>query len=83
MGTDCSATYADQVQFSPGQSGATWRLELRDDGRFEGPETLRLRLHRPVEALLGRLTQAELEIRDDEDGEMGNMSWRESKRLDG
>ena len=70
VGVDCSATYASQVQFSPGQSSAQWRLSLRDDSQFEGTETLRLRLSQPVEALLGQLSEAQIEITDHEDGEL-------------
>ncbi|XP_043215815.1 FRAS1-related extracellular matrix protein 2-like [Amphibalanus amphitrite] len=67
VGADCSATYAAQVQFSPGQNSAEWRLPLRDDTQFEGTETLLLRLSQPVEALLGAIGEAQLEINDYED----------------
>ncbi|KAH8040787.1 hypothetical protein HPB51_012957 [Rhipicephalus microplus] len=38
QGLDFSASYARQVQFSPGQTEAEWRLRLLDDASFERHE---------------------------------------------
>ena len=58
-----------QVQFHAGQTDGYCQVSITDDNVFEGPETFYLTIRRPVYALLGEITQAEIQIQDYEDSE--------------
>ncbi|XP_037791422.1 FRAS1-related extracellular matrix protein 2-like [Penaeus monodon] len=64
---DLHPSYARQVQFNPGQKEALWRLRLQDDGVYEGPESLGLRLALPVMAAVEDPVEARIVISDEED----------------
>ncbi|XP_063592576.1 FRAS1-related extracellular matrix protein 2-like [Penaeus indicus] len=64
---DLHPSYAHQVQFNPGQEEALWRLRLQDDGLYEGPESLSLRLTLPVMTAVEDPAEALIVISDEED----------------
>ncbi|XP_026184383.1 FRAS1-related extracellular matrix protein 2a isoform X2 [Mastacembelus armatus] len=53
-----------QVQFNPGQTRATWRIQILTDGKYEQAETFEILLLEPVMAVMEFPTTATVEILD-------------------
>ncbi|KAK3099400.1 hypothetical protein FSP39_003828 [Pinctada imbricata] len=79
VGVDTTAWFAPQVQFNPGQTEKSWRIHLRDDDRFEGPEYFLLHLSDPVTALVENPRTTRINIQDYEDESVVTIPGREYK----
>ncbi|XP_076351865.1 extracellular matrix protein 3-like [Tachypleus tridentatus] len=66
-GEDFGKHYAKQVQFSPGQTEAYWRLRILNDSLFEDSETFEISLEEPVMAAIEYPDKAIVTILDKED----------------
>ncbi|KAH6937301.1 hypothetical protein HPB50_026496 [Hyalomma asiaticum] len=76
QGLDYSASYARQVQFSPGQAEAEWRLRLLDDASFERHEEFLVVLGQALMAATESPEKALVSLHDAEDEP--TMSFAES-----
>ncbi|ESO92424.1 hypothetical protein LOTGIDRAFT_233175 [Lottia gigantea] len=68
-GEDFVPSSAKQVQFGPGQSRASWDLQIKNDGLEEANEKLRLTLVEPINAIIGDNKKLRLKIINAESGE--------------
>ncbi|XP_076321017.1 FRAS1-related extracellular matrix protein 2-like [Tachypleus tridentatus] len=66
-GEDFGKHYAEQVQFSPGQTEAYWKLRITDDSLFENGEEFEIVLEEPIMAAVEYPNKAIITILDDED----------------
>lgn len=60
---------AQQVQFDPGLSEATWNLRILDDSLMENTETVAVYIQQPINAVLGRRRKMRIRLINAEDGE--------------
>ncbi|XP_013782373.1 extracellular matrix protein 3-like, partial [Limulus polyphemus] len=67
QGEDFAKHYAKQVQFSPGQTEAHWRLRIINDNLFESDEEFEIVLEEPVMAAIEYPDKAVIIIVDSED----------------
>ncbi|XP_026776488.3 FRAS1-related extracellular matrix protein 2-like [Pangasianodon hypophthalmus] len=67
LGQDFQVSPQRQVQFSPGQTRATWRLRVLDDELYEISESFQIVLSDPVLTLLEHPNVAAVELVDLED----------------
>ncbi|XP_022247976.1 extracellular matrix protein 3-like, partial [Limulus polyphemus] len=74
-GEDFGKHYAKQVQFSPGQTEAYWRLRILNDSLFEDSEEFEILLQEPVMAAIEYPDKATVTILDKEDGEESNLKF--------
>ena len=76
-GDDFSLVGPTHVQFSPGQSRAEWKLHVKDDGKYEGYETVKVQLTSPQMCVIRDPGTADVIITDPEDGEY--QTWVNEK----
>lgn len=67
LGEDIQSRYATQVQFNPGQTEKTWRIQLIDDEKFENQEKFYLQVSDPVMAIIEEPSRAAVILVDAED----------------
>ena len=67
-GDDFSLLGPTHVQFSPGQSMAELKLRIKDDGKYEGYETVKVELTSPQMCVIREPRSAHVTISDPEDG---------------
>ncbi|KAK3090222.1 hypothetical protein FSP39_010172 [Pinctada imbricata] len=68
QGKDFIPSTAQQVQFNPGMTHATWDVLIPDDGIQENNEKFRILLDEPVNAVLGRKVKTNVRIINAENG---------------
>ncbi|XP_044157050.1 FRAS1-related extracellular matrix protein 1-like [Bufo gargarizans] len=73
LGQDFTHTSASLVQFDPGVSTKSWNIYMKNDGLEENHEFLKVILRTPKNAILGKITEATVEIVDPRQGRCGNQ----------
>lgn len=68
FGDDFSLLGPAHVQFSPGQSKAEFKLRVKDDGKYEGLEIVKVELNSPQMCVIKNPKCANVIITDPEDG---------------
>ncbi|XP_075688196.1 FRAS1-related extracellular matrix protein 1-like [Rhinoderma darwinii] len=74
LGQDFTHTSASLVQFDPGVSTKAWNIYLKDDGLEENHEFLKIILRSPENAVLGKISEATIEIMDPRQGQCRNQN---------
>ncbi|XP_077132985.1 FRAS1-related extracellular matrix protein 1-like isoform X2 [Ranitomeya variabilis] len=69
LGQDFTHTSASLVQFDPGVSTKSWNIYVKNDGLEESHEFLKVILRSPKNAVLGKITEATIEIMDPREGQ--------------
>ncbi|XP_063796520.1 FRAS1-related extracellular matrix protein 1-like isoform X2 [Pseudophryne corroboree] len=79
LGMDSTHSSASLVQFDPGVSTKLWNIYLKNDGLEENNEFLKILLKTPKNAVLGRNSEATVEIMDPRGGQCRarNVNTRE------
>ncbi|XP_071985264.1 FRAS1-related extracellular matrix protein 1-like isoform X2 [Engystomops pustulosus] len=69
LGQDFTHTGASLVQFDPGVSTKSWNIYVKNDGLEENHEFLKIILRSPKNGVLGKVTEATIEITDPRQGQ--------------
>ncbi|XP_053549608.1 FRAS1-related extracellular matrix protein 1-like [Bombina bombina] len=69
IGLDFTHSTASLVQFDPGVSTKLWNIYIKNDGLEENHEILRILLKTPKNCVLGRISEATIEITDPRAGQ--------------
>ncbi|XP_075037866.1 FRAS1-related extracellular matrix protein 1-like [Mixophyes fleayi] len=69
LGMDFTHSSASLVQFDPGVSTKVWNIYLKNDGLEESHEFLKILLRTPKNAVLGKNSEATVEIVDPREGQ--------------
>ncbi|XP_056388905.1 FRAS1-related extracellular matrix protein 1-like [Hyla sarda] len=64
LGQDFTHTSASLLQFDPGVSTKSWNIYVKNDGLEENHEFLTIILRSPKNGVLGKITEAKVEITD-------------------
>ncbi|KAM4022473.1 FRAS1-related extracellular matrix protein 1-like isoform 1-T2 [Anomaloglossus baeobatrachus] len=81
LGQDFTHTSASLIQFDPGVFTKPWNIYLKNDGLEESNEFLKIILKSPKNALLGKITEATIEIMDPRQGQCRNQNPRPGETL--
>ncbi|KAG9482906.1 hypothetical protein GDO78_009060 [Eleutherodactylus coqui] len=73
LGQDFTHTSASLLQFDPGVSTKSWNIYVKNDGLEENDELLKVILSSPKNAVLGKTTEATIEIMDPRQGQCRNQ----------
>ncbi|KAM4642173.1 FRAS1-related extracellular matrix protein 1-like [Discoglossus pictus] len=82
VGLDFTHSSASLVQFDPGVSSKLWNIYMKNDGLEENNEVLKIQLKAPKNAVLGKNSEATIEIMDPRGGHCGsqNSKMRDTER---
>ncbi|KAM3915026.1 FRAS1-related extracellular matrix protein 1-like [Leptodactylus fuscus] len=69
LGQDFTHTSASLVQFDPGVFTKSWNIYIKSDGLEENHEFLKIILRSPKNGVLGKITEATVEIMDPRQGQ--------------
>ncbi|XP_069837431.1 FRAS1-related extracellular matrix protein 1-like [Dendropsophus ebraccatus] len=81
LGQDFTHTSASLVQFDPAVSTKSWNIYLKNDGLEENHEFLKVILRSPKNAVLGKITEATVEITDLRQGQCRNQGPKPGETL--
>ncbi|XP_075471577.1 FRAS1-related extracellular matrix protein 1-like [Ascaphus truei] len=78
VGLDFTHSTASLVQFDPGVSTKLWNIYIKNDGLEENHEVLKILLKTPKNAVLGKNSEAAIEIMDPRGGQCSSQASKTS-----